>query len=69
MKKTQHYLLLPAVLLFILTGSLFPQQKFYIDLNDRSTNIFTVTLEPDKLTEKNNIYQFPPQRLRGLIKR
>jgi predicted metalloprotease with PDZ domain len=58
MQKCIRFLLLPATLLFILTGSLFSQQKFYIDLNNRSTNIFTVTLEPDNLTEKNNIYQF-----------
>jgi predicted metalloprotease with PDZ domain len=58
MKKRLRHLLLPAILLFISTSLTFSQQKFYIDLNDRSTNVFTVSLEPDKLTDKNNIYQF-----------
>jgi len=34
------------------------QQKFYINLNNRSTNVFTVELHPDNLTSKNDIYQF-----------
>jgi predicted metalloprotease with PDZ domain len=58
MTKKMRPFLMPVILLFILTNYTFSQQKFYIDLNDRSTNIFTVTLVPDKLTEKNNIYQF-----------
>ena len=58
MKKKFQFILLPGILLFILTSLTFSQQKFYIDLNDRSTNVFTVTLVPDKLTGKNNIYQF-----------
>jgi predicted metalloprotease with PDZ domain len=58
MKKRFRLLLFPGILLFIITSLTFSQQKFYIDLNDRTTNVFTVTLEPDKLTDKNNIYQF-----------
>ncbi|OGU30057.1 MAG: hypothetical protein A2057_13410 [Ignavibacteria bacterium GWA2_35_9] len=34
------------------------QQKFYLDLNDRGNDIFTVTLLPQKLSEENRIYQF-----------
>lgn len=58
MRKRFRILLLNSIILFTLTFSTYSQQKFYIDLNDRSTNIFTVTLLPDKLTQKNNIYQF-----------
>jgi predicted metalloprotease with PDZ domain len=58
MKHRLRYLLYPFVLLFILANFSFSQQKFYINLTDRSANVFTVTLEPDKLTERNNIYQF-----------
>lgn len=58
MRKKIKPLLFPVILLLIISSFTFAQQKFYINLNDRSTNIFTVTLEPDKLTDKNNIYQF-----------
>jgi len=58
MSKRIRILVLNSIFFFILTINSFPQQKFYINLNDRSTNIFTVTLLPDKLTDKNNIYQF-----------
>ena len=46
--------------LLILTStiSLFAQQKFYINLNNRSDDIFHVTLYPKDLTAENNIYQF-----------
>jgi predicted metalloprotease with PDZ domain len=58
MKRRIQLVLLPVLILFLSTNLTFSQQKFYINLNDRSTNVFTVTLEPDKLAEKNNIYQF-----------
>ena len=58
MSKRIQILVLNSIFFFILTINSFSQQKFYINLNDRSTNIFTVTLLPDKLTDKNNIYQF-----------
>ncbi len=46
--------------MFLILFSIFvsAQQKFYINLNDRSTNVFTVELKPDKLTSRNDIYQF-----------
>ncbi len=34
------------------------QQKFFINLNDRSTHLFNVTLYPDHLKKDNDIYQF-----------
>ena len=45
--------------LFLFSAILsFAQQKFYLDLNDRSDDTFTVTLIPEKLSEENRIYQF-----------
>ena len=34
------------------------QQKFFVDLKSNTGNLFNVTLIPEKLTEKNKIYQF-----------
>jgi predicted metalloprotease with PDZ domain len=47
-------------ILFLSTAApdFFPQQKFYLDFNNREDDIFTVTLFPEKLSEENNIYQF-----------
>lgn len=52
--------LILAFLLFslFLNISLSSQHKFKINLNDRSDDLFKVTLMPEKLTEKNKIYQF-----------
>lgn len=36
----------------------FAQHKFYVNLNDRTDDLFKVTLFPEKLTDKNKIYQF-----------
>ncbi|MGE5846857.1 MAG: PDZ domain-containing protein [Ignavibacteria bacterium] len=36
----------------------FSQQKFYLNLNDRSSDLFTVTLIPRQLSPENKIYQF-----------
>lgn len=46
-----------AFLLFFSSFS-FPQQKFYVDLNDRASHLFNVTLVPEKLSDQNKIYQF-----------
>jgi len=46
-----------AFILFI-SSFITAQQKFYLNLNDRTKNIFNVTLIPEKLTEQNKIYQF-----------
>ena len=50
-----------SFILFLFLFSAIPslaQQKFYLDLNDRNSDIFTVTLLPEKLSEENRIYQF-----------
>ena len=50
-----------SFILFLFLFSAIPslaQQKFYLDLNDRGNDIFTVTLLPQKLSEENRIYQF-----------
>src|SRR3972149_10754317 len=50
-----------SFILFLFLFSAIPslaQQKFYLDLNDRGNDIFTVTLLPEKLSEENRIYQF-----------
>jgi predicted metalloprotease with PDZ domain len=48
-----------SFLLIILTASfLYPQQKFIVDLSDTATHTFNITLYPEKLTDKNKIYQF-----------
>ena len=52
---------LSAFALFILitqSFSVFAQQKFYVNLNDRADDLFKVTLIPEKLSEQNKIYQF-----------
>jgi len=36
----------------------FAQNRFYINLKDRSSDVFTVTLVPDQLSSENKIYQF-----------
>ncbi|OGU77054.1 MAG: hypothetical protein A2V93_01970 [Ignavibacteria bacterium RBG_16_34_14] len=34
------------------------QQRFYINLNDRDNDLFTVTIIPENLSDENNIFQF-----------
>lgn len=47
------------ILIFLLSSHLiFSQHKFYVNLNERADDLFYVTLYPEKLTEKNNIYNF-----------
>jgi len=48
------------LILFIITSltSIFAQQKFNVDLNNRKDKLFNVTLIPEKLTSENKIYQF-----------
>ena len=43
---------------FVILPSLIAQQKFYLDLNDRSSDVFKVTLVPEKLSDENRIFQF-----------
>ena len=42
----------------VTTVSLSAQNIFFVDLNDRSDDLFKVTLIPEKLTEQNKIFQF-----------
>jgi predicted metalloprotease with PDZ domain len=44
--------------IFLLAAPIFSQQKFYLNLNDRSTDLFTVTLITQQLSPENRIYQF-----------
>lgn len=56
MKNRFVLTVIAALLLF--TSFYYAQQKFYVDLNDRTSHIFNVTLVPEKLTDENKIYQF-----------
>ncbi|MDR3611359.1 MAG: hypothetical protein P4L27_12405 [Ignavibacteriaceae bacterium] len=44
--------------LVLLTSFSYSQQKFIVDLSDTTGHIFKITLFPERLTEKNRIYQF-----------
>ncbi len=44
-------------ILFI-TSTLFSQQKFIVDLNNRADDLFKVTVYPEKLSDDNNVFQF-----------
>ena len=49
------------LVVLLLTASIFTvsaQQKFYVNLNDRTDDLFKVTLVPEKLSEQNKIFQF-----------
>ncbi len=56
MERTRSLL----ILILIVTGfsSINAQHKFIIDLHDIADDQFKVNLEPDELSEKNNIFQF-----------
>ncbi len=58
MKNRNTFFTLAVLLLLIQFVSCFAQQKFYVNLNDRSDDLFKVTLIPEKLSEQNKIYQF-----------
>ena len=45
------------IVLFI-SSSLFSQQLFIVDLNNRSDDLFKVTVYPETLSDSNNIFQF-----------
>ncbi len=42
----------------IISSSLFSQQKFIVNLNDRADDLFKVTVYPEKLSDDNDIFQF-----------
>lgn len=47
-----------SVLVIILSLSIFAQQKFIVNLNDRTGDTFKVTVYPENLSNENNIFQF-----------
>jgi len=53
-------LFIPSFLIVFIFSNmlLYSQHKFYINLNDRSDDLFKVTLFPEKLSEENKTYNF-----------
>src|SRR3989339_967032 len=58
MKNQIRFFLLIVFFLFTSLAVISAQQKFYVNLNDRSDDLFKVTLVPEKLSDQNKIYQF-----------
>lgn len=58
MKKTKNFVILVLLFFFASLIAISAQHKFYVNLNDRSDDLFKVTLLPEKLTELNNTYNF-----------
>lgn len=57
--KNKFELIIAVILFsFLFNISVSSQHKFQVNLNDRSDDLFKVTLMPEKLTDKNKIYQF-----------
>ena len=44
--------------ILLISSSIYSQQKFVVDLNNRADDLFKVTLYPEKLSEDNDIFQF-----------
>ena len=57
MKKFSFFASL-VFFLFLTAGQLFSQHKFYVNLNERSDDMFHVTLYPEKLSNENRVYNF-----------
>lgn len=49
------YILISLVLS---NNPLYPQHKFYVNLNERSEDLFNVTLYPENLSDENKVYNF-----------
>lgn len=58
MRNKITVLILAINILLVNFLSISAQQKFFVNLNDRSDDLFKVTLIPEKLSEQNKIYQF-----------
>jgi len=58
MRNKIQFSVLAAIFLLVNLSASFAQNKFTVDLNKRADDLFHVTLIPEKLTEKNKIYQF-----------
>ncbi len=46
------------ITLLFISSTIFSQQKFIVDLNNRADDLFKVTVYPEKLSDENNIFQF-----------
>ncbi len=58
MKNQIRFLFLTVLFFLASLTAISAQQKFYVNLNDHTDDLFKVTLVPEKLTEQNKIYQF-----------
>ena len=58
MKKNLSFATILLILLFAALTVISAQNKFYVDINNRSDDLFKVTLIPDKLNDDNKIFQF-----------
>jgi predicted metalloprotease with PDZ domain len=47
-----------VLLTILFSTSLVAQHRFYVNINDRADDLFKVSLFPEKLDDKNKIYQF-----------
>jgi predicted metalloprotease with PDZ domain len=57
--KNKIGFIIPLILFTLISlASISAQHKFYLNLNDRTDDLFKVTLMPGKLSENNKIYQF-----------
>ncbi len=56
MKKNLFYMF--TLLLLLSSYTIKAQQRFIVDVQNRSDDLFKVTLYPEKLSEQNKIYQF-----------
>lgn len=58
MKKNIGFIVIIILFLFSSIVIISAQHKFYVDLNNRSDDLFKVTIVPEKLSAENNIFQF-----------
>lgn len=58
MKKKAGFVVLIILFLFSSLVIISAQHKFYVDLNNRSDDLFKVTIIPENLSLENNIFQF-----------
>ncbi len=54
----KNYLALLVIIFLVFYSKNYSQEKFVINLNHISDDLFHVTLYPDNLSSENNIYQF-----------
>ena len=56
--RTNNFTPVILIVLFLFTSIIYSQEKFIVNLNNLSDDMFHVTLYPDKLSGENNIFQF-----------